>query len=420
MLKNSARRSVAVGLLRSASAVSPLLALIATEARAQSRPSSPGGPYSASAWSALEASARGQTVFFNAWGGSERVNAYLQWVASEVATRFGITFRHVKVADIAEAVKRIRLEKEAGKTSGGSVDMMWINGENFLTMKREAMLFGPFAESLPNFALVDVVGKPTTRLDFAEPTNGLEAPWGMAQFTLYADSKRVSAPPTSAAALAKFASDFSGRVTYPRPPAFLGTTFLKQILMELSPSTAEFYKPYDKAKFDSLTAPLWKYLEALHPHLWRQGKTFPANPAALRQLFSDGELLLGMTFNPNEAANEITAKRFVESVVSWQPTNGSIGNTHFLAIPFNSSASAASQVVINFMLSATAQGRKGDLRVWGDPTVLAVDKLSAADKQMFSYAPLPGQVTNYQRVIPEPHGSWVEPLEQRWLQQFGA
>ena len=52
----------------------------------------------------------------------------------------------------------------------------WINGENFLTMKREGLLFGPFAESLPNFALVDVVGKPTTRIDFSEPVEFVGIP----------------------------------------------------------------------------------------------------------------------------------------------------------------------------------------------------------------------------------------------------
>ena len=150
-----------------------------------------------SAWAAIEARARGQKVFFNAWGGSERTNAYLQWAAAEVQARFGVQVEHVKLTDTAEAVKRVRGEKAAGRTSGGSVDVMWINGENFLTMKREGLLFGPFAESLPAFANVDVVGKPTTRMDFSEPVDGLEAPWGMAQFTLYADRRRVPSPPRS-------------------------------------------------------------------------------------------------------------------------------------------------------------------------------------------------------------------------------
>ncbi|RZJ24286.1 MAG: ABC transporter substrate-binding protein, partial [Haliea sp.] len=161
----------------------------------------PAAAQTGTAWPTIESRARGQTVYLNAWGGSERTNAYLQWAAAEVEKRHGVRVQHVKLADTAEAVKRVRGEKAAGKLADGSVDAVWINGENFLAMKREGLLFGPFAESLPAFRYVDVVGKPTTRIDFAEPVEGLEAPWGMAQFTLFADRQRLPEPPRSMQAL---------------------------------------------------------------------------------------------------------------------------------------------------------------------------------------------------------------------------
>ena len=371
------------------------------------------------AWPAIETKARGQKVFFNAWGGSERTNAYLQWAASEAAKRFGLQVEHVKLTDTAEAVKRVRSEKAAGKQSGGSVDLIWINGENFLAMKREALLFGPFSESLPNYQWVDVIGKPTTRSDFSEPVDGMEAPWGMAQFTFFADRKRVPKPPLSMAELAAFARANPGRVSYPRPPDFTGTTFLKQALLELNTDRAPLYKPVTPEAFAKATAALWPYLTALHPHLWRAGKQFPQTPAAIRQMMADGELLLALTFNPNEAANEIAAKRQADSVYSWQMRAGSVGNTHFLAIPFNSAAKEAAQVFANFLLSPEAQARKADITVWGDPTVLAVHKLDAADRQRFGDRPQAGQVEQSAPVLLEPHGSWVDPLEREWLRLYG-
>ena len=371
------------------------------------------------AWPAIEAKARGQKVFFNAWGGSEQTNTYLQWAASEAAKRFGLQVEHVKLTDTAEAVKRVRSEKAAGKQTGGSVDLIWINGENFLTMKREALLFGPFSESLPNYKWVDVIGKPTTRSDFSEPVDGMEAPWGMAQFTFFADRKRVPKPPLSMADLAAFARANPGRVSYPRPPDFTGTTFLKQALLELNTDRAPLYKPVTPEAFTKATAPLWPYLAALHPHLWRAGKQFPQTPAAIRQMMADGELMLAMTFNPNEAANEIAAKRQADSVYSWQMSAGTVGNTHFLAIPFNSAAKEAAQVFANFLLSPEAQARKADINVWGDPTVLAVNKLDAADRQRFGDRPQAGQVEQSAPVLLEPHGSWVDPLEREWLRLYG-
>ncbi len=371
-------------------------------------------------WATIEAAARGQKVYFNAWGGSERTNAYIQWAGAQAITRFGVEVVHVKLTDTVEAVKRVQGEKLAGKLSGGSVDMMWINGENFLTMKREGLLFKPFAESLPSFQYVDVIGKPTTRSDFSEPVEGLEAPWGMAQFTLYADRKRVPVPPRSMVALADFARANPGRVSYPRPPAFVGTTFLKQALLELNTDRSALYRPYTQEAMIRAAAPLWTYLDALHPHLWRAGKQFPQTPAAIRQMMSDGELMIALTFNPNEAANEILARRQADSVYAWQMAAGSVGNTHFLAIPFNSSVAQGAQVFINFLLSPEAQARKADLAVWGDPTVLSLDKLPAAERPRFTATAMPGQVEAPAPVILEPHGSWVDPLEREWLRRYGV
>lgn len=370
------------------------------------------------AWPAIESRARGQSVYFNAWAGSERINAYLQWTAEQVRRQYGVRLEHVKITETAEVVKRVRSEKAAAK-GDGSVDLVWINGENFLTMKREGLLFGPFAEALPNYRYVDVVGKPTTRIDFSEPVEGMEAPWGMAQLTFFADRKRVPRTPRSMSELLAFARANPGRLTYPRLPDFHGTSFVKQALVEALADRSALYQPLSPQALASAGAPLWAFLDALHPHLWRAGRQFPSNAAAVRQMMADGELLIALTFNPNEAANEIAANRLPETVTSYQHSGGTIGNTHFLAIPFNARAREGAQVVANFLLSPLAQARKADITLWGDPTVLALDKLPAAERARFGAAALPGQVAQPMPAIAEPHGSWVDPLEKEWLRRYG-
>ena len=370
-------------------------------------------------WSRIEAAARGQTVYFNAWGGSERINAYLQWAAAELAQRHGVKLTHVKIGDAAEVVKRVRAEKAGGRTADGSTDLVWINGENFLAMKREGLLFGPWGEKLPSYAKVDTAGKPTTRIDFSEPVEGMEAPWGMAQLTFFADSARVPVLPTSLAELLDWAKKNPGRFTYPKPPEFHGTTFLKQVLIEAGADRKALYAPHSAEAFARTTAPLWTTLDALHPALWRQGTQFPANTNVTRQMLADGELAISLTFNPNEAANQIAAKSLHASVVSYQHRGGTVGNTHFLAIPFNARARQAAQVAANFLLSPLAQARKADIRHWGDPTVLALDKLSAADRALFTATAAPGQVSQPAPVLPEPHGSWVDPIEREWTRRYG-
>lgn len=372
------------------------------------------------AWANIEKAARGQTVYFNAWAGSDRTNAYLQWVASEVQTAFGVKLEHVKITDTADVVKRVRSEKNAGRQAReGTVDLVWINGENFAAMKADGLLLAPWAEQLPNFAKVDTVGKPTTRNDFSVATDGQESPWGMAQFTFFADSQRLPAPPQSMKELLALAKRQPGRITYPRLPDFTGTTFVKQALIDTVADPSVLTRPPVPAELERVTTPLWRFLDELHPHLWRSGRQFPQNPAAIRQMVADGELLLGMTFNPNEAANEIAARRLPASVKSWQFARGTIGNTHFVAIPYNARSPEGAQVVANFLLSARAQARKADITVWGDPTVLDLTRLSPQERAEFPVQALPGQVATPAPTLPEPHATWVDPVEKEWVRRYG-
>ena len=382
----------------------------------------PGGVQAMSApWAETERTARGQTVYFNAWAGSERINAYLQWAAAELQRDFGVKLQHVKISDAADVVKRVRAEKQAGrKDTEGTVDLVWINGENFAVMKREALLSPAFAQSLPHFQWVDTVGKPTTLLDFSVPTDGLESPWGMAQLTFFADAQRLPKPPQSMGELLALARQQTGRITYPRPPDFHGTTFVKQALIEHALDVKALALPVTPAALAVQAAPLWRFLDALHPHLWRGGKQFPQNSAAVRQMMADGELVMALTFNPNEAANEIAAKRLPVTVQSWQFAKGTIGNTHFVAIPFNAPSKAGAQVVANFLLSPAAQARKADIDVWGDPTVLDVARLPALDRARFQSASRPGQVAVTAPVLSEPHASWVDALEKEWTRRYGV
>lgn len=369
-------------------------------------------------WSAIAEEARGQTVYFNAWAGSPQINAYIAWAGEELKARHGITLEHVKLADTAEAVRRVRDEARAGKD--GSADLIWINGQNFHVMKEEQLLFGPFAEDLPNFALVDVDGKPTTIVDFAEGTEGLESPWGMAQLTFFADGAKLDTPPMSMMELLDLARNEPGRITYPAPPDFHGTTFVKQALAETMADRALLPVSVDKETFLAASRPLFDFLDALHPHLWREGRQFPQSQAQLTQMLGDGEVLMALTFNPNEPANLVATGALPATTVAWQNAGGTIGNTHFVAIPANARAKAAAQVTANFLLSPEAQARKADLAVWGDPTVLDLDKLTPAQRALFKGGDAPGAVKVPARTIPEPHGSWVPLIEAAWLERYGA
>ncbi|MBK1622998.1 ABC transporter substrate-binding protein [Afifella marina] len=375
-------------------------------------------------WEAVLAEAKGETVYFHAWGGETRINAYIAWAAGEVKERFGVTLKQVKVADTANVVSKIVAEKAAGRDENGTVDLVWINGENFVSLKEAGLLLDrPWATKLPNYRFVDEEGKPTVKTDFTVPTDGLEAPWGMAKLVFFYDTARLENPPKSMPALLEWAKANPGRFTYPQPPDFLGSTFLKQALYELAPDPEVLMQAADDETFARQTKPLFAFLDELHPLLWRQGRAFPQNYGTLRRLLADSEVDITFAFNPADASSAIAAHELPDTVRSYVPEAGSIANSHFLAIPFNANAKAGAMVVANFLMSPEAQARKQDPNVWGDPTVLDVDALPQEDRARFDaldlgVATLPPE--DLGKALPEPHASWMERLETEWARRYRA
>ena len=377
-------------------------------------------------WQEVLANARGETVYFNAWGGAENINAYLEWAGSEIEKRHGVKLVHVKLDDTANAVAKVVAEKAAGRDEGGTVDLIWINGENFSSMKSQQLLFSPgWAEKLPNWRYVDVEDKPTIRTDFTVPVEGLESPWGMAKLVFFHDSARTdpASLPKSAKDLLAWAKQNPGRFTYPQPPDFTGSSFLKQVLSELVADRSVLLKPVDEASFEKVVAPLFSYLDELNPLLWRGGKAFPQNYPAMKQLLADSEVDIIFAFNPSEASSAIANGELPDTVRSFTFPGGTLANTHFVAIPYNAAAKAGALVAADFLLSPEAQARKQDPKIWGDPTVIAVSRLDAADRARFEALDLGVATLKPDELGPaldEPHPSWMDRIEAEWKRRYGA
>lgn len=374
-------------------------------------------------WSALEQQARGETIYFNAWGGEPRINSYLSWVADTLEQRFDINLQHVKIADTAEAVSKIVAERLAGNDSNGSIDLLWINGENFAALKENNLLFGPWAEAQPNFKLVNADRFPEMREDFTVPTAGLESPWTRSQLVFYHDSRWLVEPPRTIEAILDWSRENPGEFTYPRPPAFLGSTFLKQAILELSNKDSALYSPVTDDEFLRVSAALWDYLDALHPTLLRAGRYFPNSAAELRRLMGDGEVSLALAFNPNEALLSVRTGELPDSARTYVLQGGTISNVSFLAIPYNAQHKAAAMITANFLLSIEAQARAVDPNQMGSTTVISVADLDAAARQQFDAASADLAAVSQEelsRKLQEPHPSWTPALERAWIQRYSA
>ncbi|WFE76090.1 ABC transporter substrate-binding protein [Roseinatronobacter sp. S2] len=374
-------------------------------------------------WDMVLEQARGQTVYWHAWGGDARINAFISSVGDDLQARHGVTLEHVRLADTADAVTRVLSERSAGRDAGGAVDAIWINGANFASMKEQGLLFGPFATDLPNWALVDTDANPSIEVDFTLPVDGFGSPWAMFQMVFEYDSATLREPPRTLDALRGWIAENPGRFTYPQPPDFLGTSFLKQALYGVLDDPAILLSPTDDVDYDAVTAPLWAFLDEITPNLWRQGRAYPANEPALGQLLADGETDIAFAFNPGRASAAIADGELQDSVRTYVFDEGTLANSSYLSIPYNAANKAGALVLANMILDPEIQARAQDPDVLGFQTVLGLHLLEPQDRARFDALELgiatlaPDQMG---AGLLEPHPTWMTRIAEDWAARYGT
>ena len=367
-------------------------------------------------WEEILEAAKGTTVTFYGWGGDENRNNWLNTtVANYVKEHYDVTLEVVGM-NIDDILTKLSGEKMAG-TKAGSIDMIWINGENFYSAKDNGLLYGPFTQSLPNMESYIDLNDPETLNDFCMPIEGYEAPYAKAQMVLYADPAVVSELPASAEELLAFCQANPGKVTYPALPDFTGSAFVRNLIYEIC--GWEQFQTMD-ADYDTVKAaiePALAYLRSLNPYLWNGGKTFPDASTTVDAMFADGELVMSMSYSPFAVATNIDNGTFTETTQTFVFHKGTIGNTNYMAIAANSPNKAGAMVVINAILSGDIQlTQYAELR---ELPVVAAGKLNEAEKAAFDAVDLGRGVLSQAELLPhrlpEMPASLVPIIEQIWL-----
>ncbi|HMX29212.1 MAG TPA: ABC transporter substrate-binding protein, partial [Blastocatellia bacterium] len=296
-------------------------------------PSLTADQFARARWEDIVTQAKGSEVHFAMWSGDEVRNRYYQSkVAANLKQQYGITLRFVPVGDVADIVNKLLNEKGAGKTSGGTIDLVWINGENFRTAKQGGVLWGPFAEQLPN---IKHFAAEARRRDFGTPVEGYEAPYQRAQFVLAYDTARVAEPPRSLDALREWITAHPGRFTYLAPPDFTGSAFIRHILLRELKLDAAYDGTFNEQLYQRAAAATIAFLNEIKPYLWRKGETYPASPKDADRLFANSEIDFTMSYGPSFASERIARGAYPATVRTFVFDEGTIGNYSYLAIPFN-------------------------------------------------------------------------------------
>ena len=366
------------------------------------------------AFADLVRQAKGSEVKWFMWGGSTTINSWVDtYVAGAVQEKYGITLKRVP-ADASVFINKLLSEKQVGGGKG-SMDLLWINGENFKNAMENGLLQGPVTDLLPNYSLVDPA---SVAFDFGYPVRGYEVPYGRAQFVFEYDSTKMPNPPKTFAELKEWIKNNPGKFTYPKPPDFTGSAFIRQVFYAVSGGYQQYLAGFDKRLYTENAGKVWEYLNEIKPHLWQQGKNYPKDVAALDTLFERGEVLLNMSYHQASAQGKILQGRYKDTVRTFVMADDSIYNTHFTAVPFNAPNRAGALVVANFLLSPEAQLSKNRPVNWGDFTVLDLSRLSDDERQKFQALDLGAATLPLAELsraaVPEIPSEYLEHLEKDW------
>lgn len=380
------------------------------------------------------------TVNWFHWGGSEELNTWIDTVVKPDLAELGITLETSRLTNTRDAVDLVIADDAAGRGVGeGSVDAIWINGENFATLSRQGLNFGSFADLLPNseyfhFDPENPASGPNL-FDFGFPTNKEEVPWSGDQYVCFIETERLSRDdaPSNFEELEAFLRENPGRFTYIRPPHFNGNTFVQTVLYALNADGSgadPFQMNADELgpeEFARLTQPAYDYLKNIEPFLLggggadgeRGSPIYPEDDSALEALFTNGEIDMGCKFGMYGTATNIENGTFsvtTENIIF--PSSGMIKNKNFIGVPANAPNPAAAMVLANYLSSPENQISK--LGAIGYNLGVDGDLLSAEDQEAATgVAPSLAGVTLEQlgeATVPDTNASLIDIIETTWIE----
>ncbi len=387
-------------------------------------------------WEDVQARAKEEgTVNLYYWGGSDPINIWMDQIATAGLAELGVKLNPVRITGTKDAIDLVLAEMNSGKGLGeGSVDAIWVNGENFATLKRQNALFGAFADKTPNSVNIEWnADDPRSLLnlrDFGVETGNAEMPWSGEQYVCAANTKRVDRAdlPATFAELKSYLEINPGKFTYVKPPHYVGNTFVQAAVYAHNPDgtgAAPFQNSIGDVGAEELArliTPGLEYLKALEPHLLgAQGGNarYPEDIGALDGLFLNGEVDMACKFGLYAVATGLNNGTYPEGAEAFVfPTGNMIKNKNYLAIPANAPNPAATLVMADYMTSVDAQVTK--LKFTGMPPGVDPWKLSDEDVQALTEAS-PGLIGVTQadldaNTAPDTNATLVDVIEATWLE----
>ncbi|MGN6600496.1 MAG: ABC transporter substrate-binding protein [Actinomycetes bacterium] len=386
----------------------------------------PGGASSASSgastaasppsYADVEAKAKGQTVNWYMYGGDDVLNGFINGYVKQQLAAKGVTLNQVKITDTADAVNKVLAEKQAGKDTDGSVDLIWINGENFATGKQAKLWYCGYPTSLPNATYVDF-SQPAVSHDFGLPVDGCESVWQQANSALVYDSAKLKASDVASVdSLFAWAKAHPGQFTYPAPPDFTGSMAVRTFFYDTAGGPDTFQGGFNEQAYSAAADKLWQRLNGIEPSLWKKGETYPQTEDDVEKLYASGQIAAFLTYGPGAVGPAVAKGTYPDTTREAILSVGNISNYSFVAIPYNSPHKEGAEVLANLLLDPQTQ--LGLYKATGSYPAIDLTKVDPKVKQAFesvSRSPSVLSISQLQaHAQPELSADYVTRIEKDW------
>lgn len=367
-------------------------------------------------WDAVVAAAEDQTVSWYMWGGDPTLNEFVNGYLADRLKPFDITINQVKISDTAQAIDAMLGERQAGRSTDGSVDLVWVNGENFATGKQADLWACDWAQHLPNAEFVDL-DDPAVAMDFGVPVDGCEAVWQQANSALVYNSDALDdSDAASVPSLIDWAVEHPGRFTYPAPPDFTGSMAVRTLLYDTIGGPDGLTGKFDESAYRDAVPALWDRLNELEPSLWRGGETYPQSQDQVEKMYADGEIDAYFTYGPGAVGDKVATGVFPDSTREAVLAGGNIANNSFVGIPSNAAHAEAAMVLANLLQDPQTQ--LALYQAEGIYPGIDLARTDRATRDEFADVPLSPSVLPLERLLgdaqPELASEYVTRIERDW------
>lgn len=292
------------------------------------------------------------------------------WLTPQLKDLYDITLIRHPLKDTVDAVNLVIHQIESGfGYNNGSVDLIWINGENFATMKNGGYAYGPWSTKAPNAVNYNFENA-AIKYDFGLEVNGYEMPYNEAQVIFIRNTKYVNESSIQSINLLLnwIKNEGTGKFTYAAPCSdcsggtinnydFTGSVFIRHIWYSLA-SYSTFVGDFSETVYTKYAPSFYQKLRELEPYLYHnttyQNSHYPTSNEEVDNAFGRGEVYVTLAYDPGHASSMIADGKWPSTAYGYVLTSGTIANTNYVLIPANAKNKLAAMVTGDFIASCTA------------------------------------------------------------------